>query len=122
MSKIQKRAITPEISYIFFVNFYKIIYLLYSYDVSLWDDCLAKFANLQYFPLAPFARSYRITDEPNPRYGPSSAFLMNIFFALKGSKLSFLFVITAAGVVPCGGRKKSLLTHFSADYILILVL
>ena len=27
-----------------------------------------------------------------PRYGPSSALLMNIFFALKGSKLSILLV------------------------------
>ena len=25
--------------------------------------CLVKLANLQYFPLAPFARSYRVTDE-----------------------------------------------------------
>ena len=42
-----------------------------------------------------------------PRFGPSSAFLMNIFFALKGSELFlFLFVITSAGVVSCGGRKK----------------
>ena len=52
-----------------------------------------KFAKLQYFPLASFARSYRVTDEAfiaEPRYGPSSAFLMNIFFALKGSKLFIL--------------------------------
>ena len=27
--------------------------------------------------------------------------------ALKGSQFYLLFVITAAGVVPCGGRKKS---------------
>ena len=31
--------------------------------ISLWDDCLVKFANLQCFPLASFARSYRVTDE-----------------------------------------------------------
>ena len=27
------------------------------------EDCLVKFANLQYFPLVSFARSYRVTDE-----------------------------------------------------------
>ena len=32
-------------------------------------------------------------------------FLITMFTALKGSVL-FLFVITAAGVVPCGGAKK----------------
>ena len=31
--------------------------------ISLYDGCLARFANLQYFPLASFTRSYRVTDE-----------------------------------------------------------
>ena len=30
-----------------------------------------------------------------------------MFTALKGSQFEFLFAITAAGVVPCGGPKKS---------------
>ena len=30
---------------------------------------------------------------------------MNIFVALKGTHFLFLFAFTAAGVVPCGGRK-----------------
>ena len=30
-----------------------------------------------------------------------------MFTALKGSQFKFLFAITAAGVVPCGGPKKS---------------
>ena len=34
-------------------------------------------------------------------------FLINVFAALKGSQFYFLFAITAAGVVPCGGPKKS---------------
>ena len=34
------------------------------------------------------------------------AFLMNICFALKGSELLLLFIITEAGVVPFGSRKK----------------
>ena len=42
----------------------------------------------------------------------SPAFLMNIFFALKRFRpFLFLFFITAAGVVPCGGRKKSTSTQ-----------
>ena len=32
---------------------------------------------------------------------------MNVFIALKGSHFWFLFDFTAAGVVPCGGRKTS---------------
>ena len=32
--------------------------------------------------------------------------LINVFTALKGSRFYFLFAITAAGVVPCGGPKK----------------
>ena len=34
-------------------------------------------------------------------------FLINVFPALKGSQFYFLFAIIAAGVVPCGGPKKS---------------
>ena len=36
-----------------------------------------------------------------------NAFLMNVFIALKGTHFLFLFAFTAAGVVPCGGRKTS---------------
>ena len=38
-------------------------------------------------------------------------FLINIYTALKGSQFDFLFPITAAGVVPCGGPKKSPVHH-----------
>ena len=34
-------------------------------------------------------------------------FLMIVFFAFRGSKHFFLFVITAAGSVPCGGSENS---------------
>ena len=44
------------------------------------------------------------------RYGPSFI-LMNAFFALKDFNFLILFVITAAGVVPCGGPKISPCTH-----------
>ena len=32
---------------------------------------------------------------------------MNVFIALKGTHIWILFAFTAAGVVPCGGRKTS---------------
>ena len=50
---------------------------------------MLKFANSQYYPPAPFAKFYRVTDEalvPETRVWPNF-FLMNVFFALKGSKL-----------------------------------
>ena len=46
-----------------------------------------------------------------------------MFTALKGSHFLFLLAITAAGVVLCGGPKKSPRTSYnSADYIFCLVL
>ena len=36
---------------------------------------------------------------------------LNVFTASKGSNNYILFVISAAGVVPCGGPKKSPLNH-----------
>ena len=44
---------------------------------------------------------------------------LNVFTAPKGSNHYILFAITAAGVVPCGGPKRSLLTS-SIVQILIL--
>ena len=35
------------------------------------------------------------------------SYCSNVLIASKGSNLYILFAITAAGVVPCGGRKKS---------------
>ena len=43
--------------------------------------------------------------------------LMNVFIALKGSHFWFLFDITAAGVVPCGGRKTSPRTSTIVQFI-----
>ena len=41
-----------------------------------------------------------------PKFSPSYLPL-NVYTASKGSNLNILFAITAAGVVPCGGPKKS---------------
>ena len=51
--------------------------------ISLWIDCLFEIRKI------------------------AVCFLMNVFIALKGSHFWFLFDFTAAGVVPCGGRKTS---------------
>ena len=52
----------------------------------------------------------RATDEGSlpviAQYSPSYLPL-NVFTASKGANLYILFTITAAGVVPCGGPKKS---------------
>ena len=49
-------------------------------------------------------------------YDPSS-FFMNVFIALKGTHFWILFVFTAAGVVPCGGRKTSPRTSTIVQFI-----
>ena len=43
-----------------------------------------------------------------PRYGPSSAFLMNIFFALKGSKLFYYNLENNGKKWLCGMRPISI--------------
>ena len=43
--------------------------------------------------------------------------LTNVFIALKGSHFWFLFDFTAAGVVPCGGRKTSPRTSTIVQFI-----
>ena len=43
--------------------------------------------------------------------------LMNVFIALKESHFWFLFDFTAAGVVPCGGRKTSPRTSTIVQFI-----
>ena len=47
----------------------------------------------------------------------STFLLMNVFIALKGSHYWFLFDFTAAGVVPCGGRKMSPRTSTIVQFI-----
>ena len=42
---------------------------------------------------------------------------MNVFIVLKGSHFRFLFDFTAAGVVPCGGRKTSPRTSTIVQFI-----
>ena len=44
-------------------------------------------------------------------------FLIYVFLALKGTQFYFLFAITAAGVVPCGGPKKSPCISFIVQII-----
>ena len=45
---------------------------------------------------------------------------LNVFTASKESNLFILFSITAAGVVPCGGPKKSLRTSSIVHIIVYL--
>ena len=77
--------------------------------ISLWTDCLYKICNLHYISLAFIASSFRGT-EYNLLFetglsGPPSFFRMFSLF-IKNLIFIFLFTVTAADVVPCGGLKK----------------
>ena len=71
---------------------------------------MCKFKKLQYNRLAFVAGFKRATDEGSlPEISQYSPYYLplNVLIASKGSNLYILFAITAAGVVPCGGPKKS---------------
>ena len=73
-------------------------------------DFSCKFSKLKYNSLAFVAGLKRATDEGSlPEIAQYSPYYLplNVLIASKGSNLYILFAITAAGVVPCGGRKKS---------------
>ena len=73
-------------------------------------DLSCKFSKLQYNSLAFVAGLKRATDEgSSPEIVQYSPYYLplNVFTASRGSYLYILFAITAAGVVPCGGPKKS---------------
>ena len=55
-----------------------------------------------------------------PRYGPTSAFLMNIFFSLKKSRLFILICYYRSWCCAVWWPSPALI--FSADYILLLAL
>ena len=72
-------------------------------------DSSCKFSKLQHNSLAFVAGLKRATDEGSlPEIAQYSPYYLplNVFTASKGSNLYILFAVTAAGVVPCGGRKK----------------
>ena len=73
-------------------------------------DFSCKFSKLKYNSLAFVAGLKRATDEGSlPEIAQYSPYYLplNVLIASKGSNLYILFAITAAGAVPCGGRKKS---------------
>ena len=49
--------------------------------------------------------------------GLAHKLLLNIFFALKGTRFYILFVVTAAGVVLCGSPKKQPRTSSIVQFI-----
>ena len=50
-------------------------------------------------------------------YNMAHLLSLNVFTASEGSNNNILFAITAAGVVPCGGPKKSPRTSFIVQII-----
>ena len=70
---------------------------------------MLNFSKVQYNSLAFVAGLKRAIDEGSlPEIAKYSQYYLplNVFIASKGSNLHILFAITAAGGVPCGGRKK----------------
>ena len=66
------------------------------------------------FSSGSFCKIYRVTDEvliTETMVWPNF-FLMNVFFALKGSIFFYFhFLSLQLDAVPCGGRKESPRTH-----------
>ena len=91
---------------------------------SLRRPPLLKFANSQYFP-GSFCQIYRVTDEAllaETMVWPNF-FLMNVFFALSGSKLFNIISYHCSGMLCREAAVKSLPAIIgSADYFLLLVL
>ena len=80
------------------------------WECVFYLDLSCKFSKLQYNSLAFVAGFKRATDEGSlPEIAQYSPYYLplNVFTASRGSNLYILFAITAAGVVPCGGPKKS---------------
>ena len=90
------------------------------YFLYLWIDCLFEIRKIAVFPLAFIARWLQghWWGFISRNYVVWPIFLlMNVFIALKGSHFWFLFDFTAAGVVPCGGRKTSPRTSTIVQFI-----
>ena len=66
---------------------------------------MQNYSNYLWLHVAKSIGSLKRLKEPRPRYGPSP---VSLIYSHVLKDLSFiLFAITAAGVVPCGGPKKS---------------
>ena len=89
--------------------------------ISLWIDCLFEIRKIAVcFLLLSLPGDYRVTDEAllaeTTLYDPSS-FLWTFSLLLKDLISDFIFDFTAAGVVPCGGRKTSPRTSAIVQFI-----
>ena len=65
----------------------------FQFSISLWVDCHVKVCKVTVFSSGSFCQIERVTDEAwiaKTAVWPNF-FLMNVFFALKASKLLFLF-------------------------------
>ena len=79
--------------------------------ISLWIDCLFEIRKIAiYFLWLSLPGDYRVTDEAllaETTYNDPPSFLWMFSLLLKDLISDFIFDFTAAGVVPCGGRKTS---------------
>ena len=82
---------TPKLSYFRFIFLTNLKYFgIFRLKTVFETTAMLKFSNIQYFPLAPFARFIgslmRLIKIAETAVWPNF-FLMNVFFALEGSKL-----------------------------------
>ena len=91
--------------------------------ISLWIDCLFEIRKIAVcFLWLSLPGDYRVTDEAllaeTTKFDPPS-FLWMFSLLLKDLISDLIFDFTAAGVVPCGGRKNvSPYINHSSVYIL----
>ena len=107
--------------YILYTNKSNFCIALSSAMLLTWNRVSSGFTKLQHVFLCISLQShYRVTDEAflaeTSKYGPSS-FLQMCSLLLKEHIVVFLFAFTAAGVVPCGGRKTSPRTSTIVQFI-----
>ena len=87
--------------------------------INLWIDCLSEIHKIATgFLWFSLQSHYRVTDEAfiaeTSKYGPSTLLRM---CSLLLKERTFVFTVTAAGVVQCGGRKTSPSTSTPFWYI-----
>ena len=118
---------TRKLSYvkIHFLNKFEIFWYFSTYISVFETTAVVKICKFTVFSSGSFCQSFRVTDEAlivETMVWPNF-FLINVFFALKGSKL-FIIISFYCSWMLCrvAAVKRLPALIYSADYILLLVL
>ena len=117
------RFLFPDLVVVLFLRHFSTSWHWPSFQVSIsWSCCCSlswtcfHFLALTFYPGSYFLILLLFSFLGNYVVWPIF-FLMNVFIALKGTHIWSLFVFTAAGIVPCGGRKTSPRTSTIVQFI-----